>query len=563
MKNTQINFKGLTDAEVISSREKHGWNAFEHLKKGFFWSNAKEIVFEPMFLLLLATSTIYFILGEYTEGFFLLGAIVLISAISFFQNARSRKALDSLKEYTQTLSKVIRNNVVVKIPSEEIVMGDFIMVQEGEMVTADGVVVQQNDFSVNESILTGEAFAVTKSLEDSKNNQLYQGTAVVSGQCIFRVTAIGKQTKLGEINTSLGSIEKIKSPLQLQITRFVTQMAIWGALVFLVILGISYYNSRDILDSLLRGLTIAMSVLPEEIPVAFATFMALGAYRLMQLGIIVKHTQTIETLGSATVICADKTGTITQNKMQLFKIYSFKMDAISEAATWKLPENLHILTTAMWASEMIPFDPMEKSLHYFYNKMALKDDRPTFKMIHEYPLAGTPPMMTHLFENEKGKRIIAVKGAPEAVILHSNLNETEKNKLLAVTHKLASDGLRVLGVAETTFTGTNFPKTQEEFKFDFLGFIAFYDPPKENIVHTLNQLYDAGIELKIITGDNDITTKAIAEQVQFKNDLPIVNGDTLQNLSENAFDEMVKNTKIFTRIFPEVKLRIINSLKRQ
>ncbi|NCT17884.1 MAG: haloacid dehalogenase [Flavobacteriaceae bacterium CG_4_8_14_3_um_filter_34_10] len=563
MNDIPINFSGLSDAEVISSREKYGWNAMEHLKKGFFWSSAKEIVFEPMFLLLVATSTIYFILGEYTEGFFLLGAILLISTISFFQNARSRNALDALKEYTQTLSKVIRNKKVVKIPSEEIVLGDFVLVQEGEMVTADGIVVQQNDFSVNESILTGEAFAVTKLLEDTEKNQVYQGTAVVSGQCIFQVTAIGKYTKFGEINTSLGKIEKIKSPLQFQINLFVKQMAIWGALVFLVIWGISFYNSGDILDSLLRGLTIAMSVLPEEIPVAFATFMALGAYRLMQLGIIVKHTQTIETLGSATVICTDKTGTITQNKMQLFKIYDFKKDVISEKSSWKSPENLHILTTAMWASEMIPFDPMEKSLHHFYQELVQKDERPFFKMVHEYPLGGTPPMMTHLFENVKGKRIIAVKGAPEAVILHSNLKKTEKNKLLAITDKLASEGLRVLAVAEASFSGSNFPKTQEEFEFQFLGCIAFYDPPKENIVTTLKQLYDAGIDIKIITGDNAITTKAIAEQVKFKNEAPIVTGNQLQQLSEEEFDEKVRQTKIFTRIFPEVKLRIINSLKKQ
>lgn len=563
MSDNPFNFKGLTEAEVNISREKYGRNSIEDQNSNYFLVTFKEIVLEPMFLLLLATSIIYFLLGEYSEGLFLLGAIIIISAISFFQNARSRKALNLLKEYTQTLSTVIRNNQPIKIRSEEIVVGDVVVAQEGELITADGIVLQLNDLSVNESILTGEAFNVTKSLDETGENIVFQGTAVVSGQCVFRVTQVGRNTKLGKIDTSLSDIQKLKSPLQDQISRFVKQMALWGFVIFLIIWGISFYNSNNLLDSLLKGLTIAMSVLPEEIPVAFATFMALGAYRLMKLGIIVKHTQTVETLGAATVLCTDKTGTITQNKMVLFKIYNFKTGTVGEKKNWNSSEFMPIISTAMWASESVPFNPMEKSLHKIYEKAAEKDERPDYKMIHEYPLGGKPPMMTHIFENETGNRIIAVKGAPEAIIAHSGLSSEEKMEIEKIISQFASQGLRVLGVGLSEYKDKKFPENQEEFNFKFLGLLGFYDPPKENISATFKQLYEAGIKIKIITGDNPLTTSSIAKQIGFRNAENPITGEELMQLSDAEFDQKVMQTNIFTRVFPEVKLKIVKSLKRQ
>ena len=563
MNDNPFNFKGLTEAEVIISREKNGRNSIENQNSGYFWFILKEIVLEPMFLLLLITSIIYFLLREFSEGLFLLGAIIIISGISFFQNARSRKALNALKEYTQTLSTVIRNNQSIEIPSEEIVVGDIVVAHEGELITADGDVLQLNDFSVNESILTGEAFSVNKSTRETEDNIVFQGTAVVSGQCVFRVTQVGRNTKLGKIDTSLDEIQKLQSPLQDQIGRFVKQMALWGFVIFLIIWGISFYNSNNLLDSLLKGLTIAMSVLPEEIPVAFATFMALGAYRLMKLGIIVKQTQTVETLGATTVLCTDKTGTITQNKMELFKIYSFKTKSTEEKNSWNSPEFIDIISTAMWASESVPFDPMEKALHKIYEKVSEKDERLNYKMIHEYPLAGKPPMMTHIFENEDGHRIIAVKGAPEAIISHSNLTAEEKKEAQKTVSQLAGEGLRILGVGLSKFEGENFPENQEEFEFKFLGLLGFYDPPKEKISATFKQLYQAGIKIKIITGDNPLTTMSIANQIGFKDGDMSITGEELMKLSDDEFDLKVMQTNIFTRVFPEVKLKIVNSLKNQ
>ncbi|MEZ4903903.1 MAG: cation-translocating P-type ATPase [Spirosomataceae bacterium] len=338
-------------------------------------------------------------------------------------------------------------------------------------------------------------------------------------------------------------------------------MAAVGIIVFLIIWGINYFQSRDILDSLLKGLTIAMSVLPEEIPVAFATFMALGAWRLMQQGIIVKQTQTVEALGSATVICTDKTGTITENKMALRRIYVFKTHEMLEEDQWKQPAALELISVAMWSSEPAPFDPMEKALHKAYSQIAITDERPDFEMIHEYPLSGKPPMMTHIFENQQGKRIVAVKGAPEAIITYAHLSDEEKATIHQKIADFAAEGLRVLGVGKTDFEGRNFPEKQQDFRFEFLGLVGFYDPPKHNIAHVFKQFYEAGIQVKIITGDNALTTAAIAKQAQFRNTTPLMTGDELLQLSEAEIPNKIKETSIFTRMYPEAKLKIINTLK--
>jgi Ca2+-transporting ATPase len=332
---------------------------------------------------------------------------------------------------------------------------------------------------------------------------------------------------LGAIGKSLENIKEEKTPLELQIGRFVKQMVMLGAVVFVIVWGINYFRSRLALDSLLKALTLAMSILPEEIPVAFTTFMALGAWRLMKMGIVVKQMKTVETLGSATVICTDKTGTITENKMSLAKLYLLSTQKITDAAGTLSDAENEIIRLAMWSSEPIAFDAMELALHDAYGKSTRVDERPNFKMIHEYPLSGKPPMMTHLFEDATGKRIIAAKGAPEAMMAVAELSATEKQQIDEAIKTLATDGYRVLGVGETVFAGNNFPATQQEFKFLFKGLVAFYDPPKKNIQQVFENFYKAGIAVKIITGDNAATTTAIAKQIGFKGYEKSLTGDEL------------------------------------
>ena len=559
MPTNNFNINGLTDEEVILARAKHGENTLKYKQENNVLDAAKKLAKEPMIILLFAASLIYLISGKTGDAIFLASAIVLVSIISLYQDSRSRNALQKLKKLSQPYCKVIRNGEVVEIHSEDLVVGDSLMVEEGTSITADGVIVHSNDFSVNESILTGESLSVFKD-KDKDDNLIFKGTTVATGLAIATITSIGNDTKLGKIGNSLESIKEGKTPLELQITNFVKTMVIAGAIVFLVVWAINYFRSYDILDSLLKALTLVMSILPEEIPMAFTTFMAIGAWRLMKMGIVVKQMKTVETLGSATVICTDKTGTITENKMSLAKVFTLNSQKISSPAEADDSEK-ELIKIAMWASEPIPFDAMEVALHQAYNDLHTKDERPDFQLIHEYPLDGKPPMMTHIFENGGGKRIIAVKGAPEAIIEVSDLTAKEKHQIDNAIETLTTDGYRVLAVGESDFEGNDFPKTQQEFKFNFKGIVAFYDPPKKNINKVFEDFYKAGISVKIITGDNAATTMAIAKQIDFRGSEHSLSGDELMKLSEKELEESVMNTNIFTRMFPEAKLRIINALK--
>lgn len=559
MPDNHFNIQGLTDEQVAIARQQFGRNVFAFKKVNGFWEAAKRIIKDPMLLLLFTASAIYFISGKTGDGIFMAAAIIIQTSISFYQYSRSKNALEKLKDLSQPNCKVIRNGTVISINSEELVVGDSLMVEEGASITADGTVVHSNDFSVNESVLTGESLAVFKDAEQA-DNVIYSGTTVASGLAIATITAIGNQTKLGKIGTSLAGIQEEKTTLEIQIANFVKKMAIAGAIIFAAVWAINYWNSGQVLTSLLQSLTLAMSILPEEIPVAFTTFMALGAWRLMKLGILVKQMKTVETLGSATVICTDKTGTITENRMSLAKLFIAATNKMADPAV-ATPETLELVRYAMWASEPIPFDAMELALHQSYKALSAQDERPDYKLIQEYPLAGKPPMMTHVFQNKAGNRIIATKGAPEAIIKVSKVSDAEKQQLHDAVDALAADGYRVLAVAAASFEGDAFPAKQEELPFQLLGLLAFYDPPKANIQHVLQAFHQAGITVKIITGDNSATTTSIAKQIGFIGYEKSMSGDELMQLSEEDLQHRVMDTHVFTRMFPDAKLKIINALK--
>lgn len=552
--------KGLTTEEVLESRQKNGRNEVDYKKESGFLKAVKSLIGEPMVVLLLVAAFLYLISGDTGDAIFLASAIVLVATISLYQDSRSRNALEKLKTYTEPDCTVIRNGHPEKIKSTELVIGDALVVEEGTSIAADATLIQSNDFSVNESILTGESLPVAKDME---SNNLYQGTTVVSGLAIATVTAIGNQTRLGQIGKSLENIKEEKTPLERQISNFVKKMVILGAIVFLIVWLLNYIPSGNFLDSLLKALTLAMSILPEEIPVAFTTFMALGAWRLMRLGILVKQMKTVETLGSATVICTDKTGTLTENKMSLAKIYSFDTDTISDYPGNNQNDVNAVIRMAMWSSEPIPFDPMEIAIHEAYRQTHSADERPEYQMVHEYPLGGKPPMMTHVFANANGNRIIAAKGAPEAFLNCISFSDSQKEKINIAIKRLASDGYRILGVAEACFDGDVYPEQQQDFPFLFKGIVAFYDPPKKNIAQVLQQFYKAGISVKIVTGDNAETTTAIARQIQFSGSDKSLNGDALLAMNDQELQQRVRDTHVFTRMYPEAKLKIINALKAQ
>ncbi|MGJ5640794.1 cation-translocating P-type ATPase [Formosa sp. S-31] len=562
MPETQFDIQGLSSAQVDQSRAEHGTNVLNYKQQNTVLDALKSLAKEPMILLLLAAAIIYFISGETGDALFLLSAIGIVSAIALYQDTTSRNALEKLKALTQPHCKVIRDGEVQSINSEALVVGDFMMIEEGTAIPADGRIVQSNDFSVNESILTGEALPVFKdSTLDNNQNVIYKGTTVVSGLAIATVSHIGNATQLGKIGKSLEDISESKTPLELQINNFVKKLVILGTLVFLIVWAINFFNSRNVLDSLLKALTLAMSILPEEIPMAFSAFMAIGAWRLMKKGILVKQMKMVETLGSTTVICSDKTGTITENRMHLAKVFTLNPPTVTVIDSELSVQAIDLITTAMWASEPIPFNPMEVALHETYAQHTTTDLRPQYSMVHEYPLEGKPPMMTHVFETRDGQRIIAAKGAAEAIMAVCNLSASDKQEVETAIQTISSSGYRILGVASSDFSSNTYPEKQQELPFNFKGLVAFYDPPKANIHSVLNQFYQAGIDVKIITGDNAATTTAIAQQIDFKGLEAHMSGEDLMKLSDAALQDQVKHTYVFTRMFPEAKLRIINALK--
>ncbi|NJI72766.1 cation-translocating P-type ATPase [Sphingobacterium kitahiroshimense] len=554
--------KGLNENQVKQSVEKYGYNDLKTKRNNGTWRLLINIVKEPMLILLIMISVIYLVVGNYAEAYFMFGAVIFVSGISFYQDSRSRNAMQALEKLNEPLSKVIRDGQIVAIKTHEIAVGDLCITEEGQIINADGRIVHSNDFSVNESSLTGESLSVFKEV-DSTDNKVYSGTITVSGLAVFEVQEIGEQTKLGKIGHSIALITNEKSPLQLQIERFVKKMALVGLVVFSLVCMANYFQTKSFVDSLLNGLTLAMSILPEEIPVAFTTFMALGAWRLMRDGVIIKKSSIVETLGSTTVICTDKTGTITENTMHLVAVYSETGQLTANEQDYHMPEIASVIQTAMWASEPVPFDPMEKELHRLYEETEKNDRRALFELFHEYPLEGKPPMMTHLFRNNKGERIIAAKGAPEAILEVSRLADEKKESLRVLVDQFGQKGYRVLGVASATYGSDEFPEKQQDFPFDFVGFVVFYDPPKKGIEKVFQQIYEAGIKVKMITGDNSNTAGSIAAQAGIKNASAHIEGKELIVLSEEQLDKKVQEITLFARMYPEAKLAVVKSLKRQ
>jgi len=552
-------YNGLTETQVNANRLKHGRNTVLTAKSNVFLITLKEIVIQPMFILLTCAALLYFLTGQSQEAIIMLVAIVFVTGISIYQENKSRSAINALKKLSTPKAKVIRDGHTIKIPSDEIVIDDMIVVEDGNLVPADAQVIEIHDFTVDESILTGESLPVSKNLTPPENI-IFQGTMIMTGSCVAKVIAIGSETAFGQIGQSLQEIEVTKTPLQQQIKNFVTRMAWTGVAAFLVVWGINYYLSKSILQGLMHGLTMAMSVLPEEIPVAFSTFMALGAYQLYKRKVIARSPHTVETLGAATVICTDKTGTITENRMTLSAIYDFTTNKTYDYTKESFQFNT-VLEYAMWSSEIEPFDNMEKSIHQAYTSTVTADKRPDYALIHEYPLSGNPPIMTHVFNDHKTNSIIAVKGSVEGVLKQCKLTANQIEEIQNKTREFASKGYRVLGVGRSNADIQKLPHSQHDFEFEFLGLVAFYDPPKKNIQYVLEQFYNAGLKVKLITGDFAETVVALANQIHFRNGLTVLTGSEVMKMDKQELRQKVNSVNIFARMFPDAKLKVIEALK--
>jgi len=550
---------GLNDNEVIASRTQHGNNSISDEKTGILGQVVRDVITEPIFLLLVSTALLYIILGEWQEAIIMLIALAIVSCISLYQEQRSRSAIAALRSFTAAKVRAYRNGTETLLAQEDLVVGDIILLEDGDIIPADGMLLHSHDLSVNESLLTGESVPVYKT-PASENNLVLRGTLVVAGACTAKVTAVGIHTDFGKLGRSLRQVETPKTPIQKQIRDFIRIMVLAGAIAFLIVCVMQYMLSGDFILSILQGLTLAMSILPEEIPVAFSTFMALGSFRLYKYNVIVKSPYTIETLGAATVICIDKTGTITENKMELHRIFDIA-DMRSHDLRALNPSTRIILEYAMWASETDPFDPMEKSIHHIYASNSEVDLRSTFKMVHEYPLDGSPPMMTHVFKYQDAYKI-GCKGGPETVLSYCDCPAELKSLILLESEKLAAEGYRVLAVASAVYPEDGLPDTQQKFSFTLLGLLAFYDPLKKNIPEVLHAMYAAGLQVKMITGDASSTAQAIARKAGMQDPEKKLSGRDVMLMSDLELQQAVQETNVFARMHPDAKLRVVEVLKK-
>jgi len=547
--------KGLKEKEVRSLQQQFGKNILQINQTKRLFHILWDIVKEPMFLLLVAACVIYFLVNQNTEGFMMIVALCFVAAISVSQEIKSSKALQALQQLTEPKVKVIRDNIEKEIPIEELVPGDVIFLVEGDKIPADAKVIEENDLSINESVITGESLPVEKN-DVEGSDLIYQGTVINSGRCTAKVVATGIHTELGKIGKSIITYCETKTQLQKQVDVFVKRFAFFGILAFLLIFLINYLHNKDLIISLLFGLTLAMSAIPEEIPVAFSSFMALGAYHMSKLGIISRQPQTIENLGAVNIICLDKTGTITENKMRVDSIYNYELDVVQHPFIDKV-DKPDVLFYGELASEKKPFDAMEKAIVEASRQVKIPE--PELKMIGEYALHGHPPMMTHVFEKD-GVKLAAAKGAVERILKICKLPDEVAKKVLSHARSMASRGHRVLGVSYAEHNNGELPLNQDDFNWKFKGLISLYDPPRPFVKNIFKQFYEAGIDVKLLTGDFPETAITIANETSMLHGSKYVTGEEIMKATPEELKRIARETEVFARMYPDAKLKVIKAL---
>lgn len=542
----------LSSVQAKELLDRFGYNELPSAKSKTILKIAFEVIKEPMFLLLLSCSILYIILGDYNEGIILLSSVLLIIFITFYQHQKTEKSLEALRKLSSPRALVLRDAKEIRIPGREVVPGDILILSEGDRIPADSIILETNYFMVDESILTGESLAVLKSNDqNNENSKVYSGTLVVQGHAYAEVVNTGAQTKFGQIGKSLQSIVSSKTKLQTEMQQLIRNLFIIGILISISIIVLFYIKKGDIIYSLLNGLAASMAILPEEFPVVLTIFLALGAWRLSKNKVLTRNASAIETLGSATVLCSDKTGTITQNKMQLHTIYFDEKSSSLNSSIQSL----------YFASNPNSSDPMELSIAQHYNKLTLKED---FTFIKEFPLSKKLFAMTRILKFKDERNTIAYsKGAPEAIMQLCNMAEDEKEKYSQKVKEFAKNGLRVLAFANAKIDEQKLPASQQEIDFEFHGLVAFEDPIREEVPEALQECINAGINVKMITGDYPETAKSIATQIGLVHNDFVITGDELKNMSDDELKTKIKYTNIFARIIPEQKLRIIQALKSQ
>lgn len=555
--------EGLNDLEVKEKLALYGYNELPSAKPKHVGQIAVEVIKEPMFLLLIGCGILYMLLGDYQEGAIMLFTIFIIIFITFYQSQKTEKALEALRKLSSPRALVIRQNLEQRIPGRELVPDDILLLHEGDRIAADAILLDSINLTVDESMLTGESIAVRKQSQSAASNtgdRVYSGTLVVQGKGKAKVIATGINTQFGKIGTSLQGIKEEETRLQKEMKLLIRNLFIIGACISTLVVSAFYYTRGNFIASLLNGLASAMAILPEEFPVVLTIFLALGAWRLSKKNVLTRKPSAIETLGSATVLCSDKTGTITQNKMEIAAIYNGKVAFAKQTFLENSAAITPILSVAMLASQPKAIDPMEIAIMESYEKFVQKPVVPS-KLLKEYPLSRDLLAMTRVTENILEKKVIvSSKGAPESIFLLCKMGQQEMNENLAKVHNMAEQGFRVIAVASVLNPPHVLPESQKGFDFEFLGLIALEDPIRQEVPNAIKECKNAGIKVIMITGDFPTTAKSIATQIGLA-EVGILTGEELKNLSDTELQQKIKHTNIFARVLPEQKLRIVQALK--
>ncbi len=556
--------KGLSSIEAIKQLELHGYNELPSSKPKNIWRIALEVMKEPMFLLLISCGLLYMILGDYREGGILLSTIFIIIFITFYQYQKTEKALDALKRLSSPRALVIRNGKEIRIAGREVVPDDIIILNEGDRVPADAKLVEVLHLTVDESLLTGESVPVTKSFQTNltePNGLVYSGTLVVQGKGMARVVATVIHTQFGKIGASLQNIEQDETRLQKEMKVLIRNLFIVGVFISIGVVLAFYFTRGHFIQSLLNGLAAAMAILPEEFPVVLTVFLALGAWRLSKNNVLTRKPSAIETLGSATVLCSDKTGTITQNKMEIAALYCNGEMINKNTFHEKQSKISNLLAIAFHASQKNSVDPMEKAIGSIYQTI-VAESKSVQKLIKEYPLSKTLFAMTRVLQTDSGDEFsVYCKGAPEAIFALCKMDEQEKTTHLWKVQKMAEKGYRVIAVANSTYYNKLLPESQHDFDFKFQGLIGLEDPIRPEVPQAIKECNDAGIKVIMITGDFPATAKSIATQIGMDTQSEILTGDEMKYMSDEELRQRIDRINIFARVIPEQKLRIVQALK--
>ncbi len=565
---------GLSAAEVRTRQAQRGLNELPSDQPRGPMALLREVIREPMFLLLIGAGSIYLLLGDLQEAFMLLFFVAVVVGITFYQERKTDRVLQALRDLSSPRALVLRDGEKQRIAGRELVVDDIVLLSEGDRVPADAVLLVSTSLHADESLLTGEAAAVRKQAWDGvpyviqlggeDTPQLFSGTLVVQGQGIARVTAIGADSAIGEIGQSLQQLTIEASPLQRETRRIVKIVAMIGVLLCATVVLLFGFTHDDWLQALLAGITLAMSILPEEFPFVLTVFMALGAWRIARQQVLTRRVSALETLGSATVLCADKTGTITENRMTVTQLVTpeARFDVI-DAKNQTLPEAFHELVEfSVLASAADPFDSMEKAfIHLAENTLANTEHlHSDWTLVQQYPLSRDLLAMSHGWKaTQRDEYVVAAKGAPEAIADLCHLPSEARDAIAAQVDQLAAQGLRVLAMAKASYNGAAWPPIQHDIPFTFLGMIALADPVRAAVPEAIALAQRAGIKVAMITGDYPATAQAVAREAGIDLSGGILSGAEIATLNATELQQRIQTTRIFARIAPEQKLRLVQA----